>query len=579
MCSIYATLVQFRRRLLGQSPRILGFETAVRGRRSLDVMRRRCCRRLAVASLPITVQLLSYGLAPRLPGFRRPVEPAASVSSFAKGTDVRGIPSPRACVWSRALAPVLLSLVSSECSSDRITSVAPAETVVIHPGESIQQAVTAHPPGTSFLIKAGVYRMQSVVVKLGDKFAGEPGTILSGARVLTQFGREGTYWVVTGQTQENPRFGPNPYGSEVCWDGSDGKHPDSRGCIYPEDLFLDNRPLRHVTTLAAVQPGSWFFDYQADKIYFVDDPTGHVVEVGVTALAITGDATHGVVVQGLTIEKYANAAQRAVVEFRNSNSVVIRDNEIRWCHGTGAAITTGASGVISGNFIHDNGELGVGSFGSSDLLVAGNELARNNYAGYNSTWEAGGAKFVRTTGLVVRGNNVHDNLGKGIWTDTDDIRSLIDSNVVTGNTDHGIFREAGYAAMVRDNTVVNNGWHGIIIDSSPDVEVSGNTVRNNGWNWPSPLAQIGGRDTRDGASGKYGPSLVRNLWVHDNTVEGAVGAGLVGSDSIFASQSNNRFDRNSYRLSSQLPFQWRGALVTNQVWQAAGQDLHGSFTW
>ena len=496
-----------------------------------------------------------------------------------------GIPGPRACVWSRALAPVLLSLVSSECSSDRITSPAiPGQgtgspgAVVIHPGESIQEAVSANPPGTAFLIKAGVYRMQSVVPKPGDAFQGEAGTILSGARVLTQFSREGTYWVAAGQTQENPRYGSTPYGSEVCWDGADGKHPDSRGCTYPEDLFLDNRPLRHVTTLAAVQSGSWFFDYPADKVYFADDPTGHVVEIGVTAQAITGDGANGVVVRGLTIEKYANAAQRAALEFRNSNSVVISENEIRWCHGGGAAITTGASGVISGNFIHDNGELGIGSFGSDALRVAGNELARNNYAGYNSAWEAGGAKFSGTTGLVVRGNKIHDNLGKGIWTDTNDMRSLIDSNVVTGNSDHGIFREAGYAAVVRDNTVVNNGWHGIIIDSSPDVEVAGNTVRNNGWNWPSPIPQIGGRDTRNGASGTHGPWVVRNLWVHDNTVDGVVGAGLVGSDSIFSPQSNNRFDRNHYHLSSQQPFQWRGALVTNQQWQAAGQDVNGSFT-
>jgi parallel beta-helix repeat protein len=491
---------------------------------------------------------------------------------------VPGILSHRICGWSKAFAPVLL-LAASACEADRSTGPgAPPESIVIHPGESIQRAVDANPAGTSFLIKAGMYRMQTVVAKPGDQFVGERGATLSGARVLTEFAREGTYWVATGQTQENPRYGPTPYGAEVCWDGSDGKHPDSRGCIYPEDLFLDNRPLRHVTTLAAVGPGSWFFDYQGDKVYFADDPTGHVVEVGVTATAIRGDGANGAVVRGLIIEKYADAAQRAAVDFRNSSSVVIRDNEIRWCHGAGAAITTGTSGEISGNYIHDNGELGIGSFGSVDLVVANNQLARNNYAGYNSAWEAGGAKFSRTTGLVVRGNSVHDNAGKGIWTDTDDIQTLIEQNVITGNTDHGLFREAGYSAIVRDNTVVNNGWHGIIIDSSPDVEVSGNTVQNNGWNWPSPLPQIGARDTRAGAQGRYGPWEVRNLWVHDNTVTGPVAAGVTGPDAIFAVDHNNRFDRNKYHLSGQRSFQWRGIMLTDQEWQAAGQDANGSFS-
>src|SRR5262245_28304612 len=323
-----------------------------------------------------------------------------------QGNEVPGNLYLHRCQWPGALAAMALAISTARCSSDRITSpTITAGSIIIHPGDSIQQVVNANPPGTSFVLESGVYRMQSVVARSGDQFVGQPGAILSGARVLRQFSREGSYWVATGQTQENPRYGSTPYGPEVCWDGSDGKHPDSRGCIYPEDLFFDNHLLKHVTTLAAVGPGSWYFDYANDKIYFADDPSGHFVEIGVTSTAISGNGTHGVVVRGLIIEKYANPAQRAAVEFRNANSVVIRDNEIRWCHGTGAAITTGSSGVISGNSIHDNGELGIGSYGSVDLLVVNNELARNNYAGYRSEWEAGGAKFSRTTGLVVRSNS------------------------------------------------------------------------------------------------------------------------------------------------------------------------------
>ena len=43
----------------------------------------------------------------------------------------------------------------------------------------------------------------------------------------------GDLWVATGQSQENPRHGPNPYGSEVCSQGRPS-------CVYPEDLFFDD---------------------------------------------------------------------------------------------------------------------------------------------------------------------------------------------------------------------------------------------------------------------------------------------------------------------------------------------------
>ena len=56
------------------------------------------------------------------------------------------------------------------------------------------------------------------------------------------------------------------------------------GCIYPEDLYFDSVPLQHVDSLSDVGPGTWFFDYSGQTIYFYDDPSGHTVETSVTAL-------------------------------------------------------------------------------------------------------------------------------------------------------------------------------------------------------------------------------------------------------------------------------------------------------
>ena len=56
----------------------------------------------------------------------------------------------------------------------------PRHFVSIHPGESVQAAVNANPEGTSFLIKSGVHRRQTVRPRSGMSFIGEAGAVLDG---------------------------------------------------------------------------------------------------------------------------------------------------------------------------------------------------------------------------------------------------------------------------------------------------------------------------------------------------------------------------------------------------------------
>src|SRR5712692_6555726 len=64
-----------------------------------------------------------------------------------------------------------------------------AATINVSPTQDIQTAVNANPSGTTFVIAAGLYRMQSVTPKDGDVFLGQPGAILNGSRQLTSFAR------------------------------------------------------------------------------------------------------------------------------------------------------------------------------------------------------------------------------------------------------------------------------------------------------------------------------------------------------------------------------------------------------
>ena len=146
--------------------------------------------------------------------------------------------------------------------------------IVINPGDDIQSIVDTNPEGTTFILKAGVHRFREIWPKDGNTFIGENGAIMNGSRLLTEFETDGGLYYAANQTQGD-WYG----GSDICQEGWER-------CNHPEDLYFDNVPLRHVTSLADVAPGKWFFDYDADRIYFADDPTGHTVETSVTYLSL-----------------------------------------------------------------------------------------------------------------------------------------------------------------------------------------------------------------------------------------------------------------------------------------------------
>ena len=105
----------------------------------------------------------------------------------------------RACVLGLVVAAGLAGsrgdvaprLEAKAWTADAASSQSSSTFQTISPGDDIQARVDAAPPGTTFLLTAGVHRMHSIVPKNGDVFTGEPGAVLSGARLLTTAARSG----------------------------------------------------------------------------------------------------------------------------------------------------------------------------------------------------------------------------------------------------------------------------------------------------------------------------------------------------------------------------------------------------
>ncbi len=443
-------------------------------------------------------------------------------------------------------------------------------TVNVSPGDDIQAAVNANLENTIFLFQPGTYRGVSIQPKNGDSFVGLVNPLLTGSRTLTYFSQQGNLWVAGGQTQQGQQNG-------YC----DPQHPM---CTYPEDLYFDNIPLLHVSSLDAVGPGSWYFDYPNHNIYFADNPTGHLVETSVTRSAFSGPASN-VTITGFTIEKYAVPAQFGAIgdQYPGPNWTV-SGNEIRWNHGAG--INVSDNGRVVYNFVHHNGQKGMGG-GGINIFVQGNDFSFNNWAGFYTSWDVGGIKVSQTTNLIVRENSVHDNVGSGIWCDTDCINTLYEQNTIVNNPGGGIHHEISYAAIIRNNTVCYNGpasnwlWNSqILIQNSQNVQVYENQVE------VSPLGGGGiGIIAQNRGSGPYGTYSATNNSIYNNIVVYWGDPSSSGENSDYNPQDliqngNNFFDYNTYVLTnpSWYHWVWANAITVPGLagMQMFGQELHGT---
>lgn len=455
------------------------------------------------------------------------------------------------------------------------TTSAQVAAVEIYPGDLTQTLIDEQEPGTTFLLMPGIHRLASIEPRDGDVIEGMAGAIMSGAKALNQFSFDGRFWVASGQDQQGDVLDSDNWDQEFC-------EPGYERCIYPEELFFDNQPLRHAASLDQLSPGGWFFDYDADQIYLADDPTGHVVETSVQSYAIVASGDN-VTIRNLIIEKYANPALTGAIQGYETDGWRIENVTVQLTHGAGLKIGNNAQ-VLNSRFI-SNGQLGMGGEGDNSL-VEGNEIAFNNFARFNPSWEAGGTKFVRTHNLIVRNNYVHDNLATGLWTDIDNVDSLIENNLVVHNSRHGIFHEISYAAIIRNNVSMYNGngsaqnFNGaqIQITTSPDVEVYGNRVV------VDAPGGIGLRISHDDRwNGSFGPRAAVNNHVHDNLIiyvssDGRSGFDMEGNPTAQeVRESNNVFDRNTYYVADAggRYWEWGGSQINWTVMRLRGQESNG----
>jgi hypothetical protein len=440
------------------------------------------------------------------------------------------------------------------------------QNVVVSPSDNLPALVNQYPAGTTFTLTAGIYRTANIVPKDYDTFVAQESrqAVFSGAVPLTNFTQNGAYWtaqVAATQLASYPgssNCGPNPI------------------CYYPEDLFFDNQLKSRVATLAAVGPGNWYLDYSTGTAYLGDDPSGHTVEMSSSRTAFTGIATN-VTLSNLVVEKYACLAQSGAVDASIGNYWTVEGSEVRLNHGTG--IRTGIGTYVHDNYVHNNGQLGIGGSGS-DVTLQNNEIASNNYANYTIYWEAGGTKFSGASNITFRYNYTHDNIGPGFWVDLWAQQVLCDSNQFTNNREAAVMVEISNDVTVSNNYIWNDAyntdgtgiWWGdaVLIEDSTWVSVFSNNISN-------CMNGIGAILQSRGWAPNGQLYTVANVNVNSNNITQGSGIALgialeppeAGTD-VYTSW-NNQFQYNNLTLtnSGASAIYWMNQPMTLTQWIAA----------
>jgi hypothetical protein len=324
------------------------------------------------------------------------------------------------------------------------------------PWKTVSKAAAALKAGDKVIVHAGVYREWVHPKQSGEKGApivyeaakGEE-VILTGADVFQN-------WI---RVDGNPSI----YKHEP-WTLNSVVHGNPAPIGRQEQVICDGKLLKHVMTMAEMEPGTFLSDTEKDVLYIRlpgdGDPKSHTIEVSVRnrcfGFRFREEGRDHIHVRGFIMRYGRNMAQRGILYVRG-NHWVIEDNVIEWSNGNGFSLG-GDGHLVRNNTMQHNGQLGLGGAPTNSRLE-GNKLLHNNEKGFGGGWENGGCKLVFIDNTIVSGTTAVGNDGPGIWLDIDNRNSVVEKSFSKDNTGAGIFVEISGkdGITVRNNVCVGNG--------------------------------------------------------------------------------------------------------------------------
>jgi len=321
---------------------------------------------------------------------------------------------------------------------------------------TISYALTrATQPGDVVNLRSGVYRGETAKFVAGGA-SGNPITlqdapgetpVVKGSRVVSgPWTLDGTSttvyrtaWAFNFGTW-NSAFTSDPQGSTS---GMDARNKARN------QFFVDGVMLKEVPRRTDMTAGTFWVDTLTQTVCIRlsdnSDPTNHFIEGTDTQNALLRtDGKDYLMIKGITFMHDANGPQEAaavrdynssVNTSNDSHDVTIDSCSISWAAGAGLALG-GRNNLALNCALNDNGQLGLHSTRSTNNIMRGGTLLRNNKhpnKAYSIYWEAGGCKVSYSTGFLMEGVEAGNNYGAGIWFDLDNQNATIRNNRSYGN--------------------------------------------------------------------------------------------------------------------------------------------------
>jgi parallel beta-helix repeat protein len=265
--------------------------------------------------------------------------------------------------------------------------------VSIYPGTSIQETVNAYPGATTFYVRAGTHRRQTVKPKSGNAFIGESGATLDGENTA-EYAFEG---VRGGSTNVTIR------GLEITRYASRSQRGALQGDSGTNWVVEDNSVHDNAAIGVRTGPG---WQVRRNKVY----------RNGV--IGISGYQADGVIIEENEIfennwsqvTELPRLAEAAGIKFGVTANAVIRNNHVHHNFAKGIWFDRcNPTTIIEGNAVTDNSSHGIWAEISYDLIIRNNISERNGASGSASWLGGAGIQVTNSPQVEIYGNTVRDN--------------------------------------------------------------------------------------------------------------------------------------------------------------------------
>lgn len=439
--------------------------------------------------------------------------------------------------------------------------------------------------GVKVIVNPGVYResvtignYKSTGAALTVQAASTGTAIIAGSNVITNWANAGG-GIYSHVWTESLGWCAIPSGWPTTF---------AKIALRTEMAFVNGNPLTQVMSHADLRPGTFFVSDAGSMMYIYPSSSVDVstasVEAAVRPNTLTISGRSNVVVRGLVFRHAATCMNEAGADIVGSTNVLVDSVQALWNNWTGLGVYSSNKFTIQNSVSSHNGGLGFITAMDQNALLSYNESDYNNWRGAQAAlfdWGMGGTKLMYMRSTTVQNHFSYNNLGQGLWFDTDNKNITVNNATLSGNVMSALQIEANEGPITIENSHICWSGAGVNILNSQSLSIKNNTLYNNSGTGIYDGAEIfvagfaGGHPITDWVTGEAynllttGTVLTGNTFEDASTGQHVFGTYLGGNDwSQFAntlSAGTNQWYDPSTANNFMIP---SGKLVNLQGWQS-----------